>query len=43
MSEEKKLRTVVTYDHSKTITGIEVNTAYIEAFQRILSEMIFGC
>ena len=40
MSEEKKLRTVVTYDHSKNISGIEVNTAYIEAFQRILSEMI---
>ena len=40
MSEEKKLDTVITYDHTKTITGIEVNAAYIEAFQRILSEMI---
>ena len=25
---------------AKNISGIEVNTAYIEAFQRILSEMI---
>ena len=40
MSEEKKLDTVITYDHTKTITGIDVNAAYIEAFQRILSEMI---
>jgi len=40
MSEDKKLSTVITYDHTKSITGIEVSAAYIEAFQRILSEMI---
>jgi hypothetical protein len=40
MSEDKKLNTVVTYDQTKSITGIEVSAAYIEAFQRILSEMI---
>tara|TARA_R110000796_G_C14209502_1_gene393027 strand:- start:56 stop:481 length:426 start_codon:yes stop_codon:yes gene_type:complete len=40
MSEEKKLQTVVTYDHSKAITGITISTAYIAGIQRILTGMI---
>jgi|TARA_R110000787_G_scaffold7563_1_gene25656 hypothetical protein len=40
MSEEKRLQTVFTYDHSKSITGIELSTAYITGLQRLCNQMI---
>ena len=40
MSEENRLQTVVTYDHSKSITGITVSSAYIAGLQRILTGMM---
>ena len=40
MSEENRLQTVVTYDHSKVITGITISSAYIAGLQRILTGMM---
>jgi len=49
MSEKKtnnvasnKLETVITYDPKNIITGIEISTAYITGFQRILTTMMLS-
>ena len=36
------LQTYITYDHSKTITGIECSTVYITSFQNIIQHEILS-
>jgi hypothetical protein len=39
---DDKLHSQITYDFSKTITGIEINPAYIHGLQRITNDMIIN-
>ena len=40
MEKDEKLHTNVTYDFEKTITGLEISTAYIQGLQRLTNRLI---